>query len=51
MAFLEQDRIYNIDCIEGMGQIAPQTVDMIFVDLPYGTTQNPWDVVIPPEQL
>jgi site-specific DNA-methyltransferase (adenine-specific) len=30
-----------------MQQLAPQSVDMILCDLPYGTTQCAWDVVIP----
>ena len=27
------------------------TIDMIFTDLPYGATQNKWDVVISPQAL
>ncbi|WP_315819000.1 hypothetical protein [Paraflavitalea speifideaquila] len=30
-----------------MKKIDPQSVDMILCDLPYGTTQNKWDSVIP----
>ena len=35
------------DCIEVMKYIPDGTVDMILCDLPYGSTQNSWDVVIP----
>lgn len=40
-----------MDCIEGMKQISSESVDMIFVDLPYGKTHNKWDTVIPYEPL
>ena len=40
-----------MDCLQGLKLIEDESVDMIFVDLPYGTTKNKWDVVIPPEQL
>ena len=39
------------DCLELMKQIPDGSVDMILCDLPYGTTQNKWDSVIPFEQL
>ena len=35
------------DCLELMAQIPDGSVDMILCDLPYGTTQNKWDSVIP----
>lgn len=35
------------DCLVEMTKIADGSVDMICADLPYGTTQNSWDVVIP----
>jgi len=41
------NKLYNMDCLEGMKQIADKSVDMILCDLPYGTTQCKWDVVIP----
>lgn len=44
---LELNRIYNEDCLEGMRRIPDKSVDMILCDLPYGTTQNAWDSVIP----
>ncbi len=39
------------DCLELMNEIPDQSVDMILCDLPYGTTQNRWDSVIPFEPL
>lgn len=35
------------DCLELMKSIPDASVDMILCDLPYGTTQNKWDSVIP----
>jgi site-specific DNA-methyltransferase (adenine-specific) len=43
----ELNRIYNEDCLVGMRRIPDKSVDMILCDLPYGTTQNKWDCVIP----
>jgi len=40
-----------MDCIEGMKLIEPKSIDMILCDLPYGTTQCKWDVIIPFEDL
>ena len=48
---MELDKIYNMDCLEGMKQIPDGSVDAIICDLPYGTTENEWDAVIPFEQL
>lgn len=39
------------DCLELMKSIPDGSVDMILCDLPYGTTQNKWDTVIPLEPL
>lgn len=39
------------DCLERMAEIPAGSVDMICCDLPYGTTQNRWDVVIPFDDL
>lgn len=45
------NRIYNEDCLEGMSRIPSKSVDMILCDLPYGTTRNKWDSILPLEQL
>lgn len=42
-----ENRIFNIDCLKGMREIKSASVDMILCDLPYGTTQNKWDSIIP----
>ena len=39
------------DSLEEMKLIPNNSVDMVLVDLPYGTTQNKWDSIIPLEQL
>lgn len=43
--------LYQGDCLEEMNHIADHSVDMIFTDIPYGTTKNAWDVQIPLEAL
>lgn len=39
------------DCLERMKEIPDGSVDMILCDLPYGTTRNKWDSVIPLDAL
>ncbi len=39
------------DCLERMNEIPDGSVDMVLCDLPYGTTQNKWDSVLPLDQL
>lgn len=41
------NEIIHGDCLEVMKEIATASVDMILCDLPYGTTQNAWDSIIP----
>lgn len=48
---IELNNIYNMDCLEGMKQIPDGSVDAIICDLPYGTTRNSWDIVIPLDKL
>ena len=48
---LELNKIYNMDCMEGMKYIDDKSIDMILCDLPYGTTQCKWDTIIPFEKL
>ena len=43
--------LMNGDCLELMKEIPGRSVDFILVDLPYGTTQNKWDTVIPLEPM
>ena len=39
------------NCLELMSRIKDKSVDMIFCDLPYGTTRNAWDSVLPLDLL
>lgn len=39
------------DCLELMKGIPDGSVDVILCDLPYGTTRNKWDSVIPLDRL
>lgn len=43
--------IYQGDCLEIMTKIPDESIDMILCDLPYGTTQNKWDSIIPLDLL
>lgn len=42
---------YNMDCLQGMKELDDKSIDMILCDLPYGTTNCSWDIVIPFEEL
>ena len=39
------------DCIEVMHHIPNNSIDMVLCDLPYGTTQNKWDSIVPLDKL
>lgn len=39
------------ETLEEMSKIPDNSIDMILADLPYGTTQNSWDTVIPFDKL
>ena len=39
------------DCLELMKEIPDKSVDMILCDLPYGTTRNKWDSIIPLNEI
>lgn len=43
--------LHNGDCLEVMKTIPNNSIDMILCDLPYGTTQNKWDAIIPFDSL
>lgn len=44
-------KIYHEDCLQGMKKIKDGSIDMILCDLPYGTTRNSWDSIIPLDEL
>jgi len=46
-----ENQVIEGDCLEVMDDIPSKSIDMILCDLPYGTTQNHWDSVIPGDQL
>lgn len=48
---LELNTVHQGDCLELMKDIPDGSVDMILADLPYGTTQNKWDSIIPLDEL
>lgn len=48
---MELNKIYNIDCFEGMKKIKDNSIDMILCDLPYGVTNCKWDKIISIEEL
>ena len=45
------NRIFEDDCLNVLPNIPDKSIDMILCDLPYGTTQNKWDSVIPLDKL
>jgi len=47
----EKSKIIKGDCLEKMKLIPDGSIDMILADLPYGTTQNKWDSLIPLDEL
>ncbi|MEA1972717.1 MAG: site-specific DNA-methyltransferase [Candidatus Cloacimonadota bacterium] len=46
-----KNRILCGDCLDIMAKIPDNSIDMVLCDLPYGTTQNKWDSIIPLDQL
>jgi len=39
------------DCLDKMAEIKTNSIDMVLADLPYGTTRNSWDSVMPMDKL
>lgn len=44
-------QLFQGDCLDVMTQFPNGSVDAIFADLPYGTTRNKWDSIIPLQPL
>ena len=44
-------RFFEGDCFDVMRDLPDDSVDMVLCDLPYGTTQNKWDSVLPLDAL
>lgn len=49
--YLELNKIYNEDCLEGMERIPDKSVNMILTDLPYEMIESSWDKIIPLEKM
>lgn len=47
----EKTVVYNGDCLEIMKGIDDKSIDMVLCDLPYNTTANKWDCLIPLDKL
>ena len=45
------NNIIEGDTLEVVSKLPDNSVDMLLVDLPYGTTQNKWDCIIPLDRL
>lgn len=45
------NKVFESDCLEVMKKLPNNCVDMVLCDLPYGTTQNKWDSIIPLDEL
>lgn len=43
--------LYNNDCLKILPTLPDHSVDMVLADLPFGTTRNRWDSIIPMDQL
>jgi len=46
-----ENSVFEGDCLKVMSQFSDKSIDMILCDLPYGTTQNKWDSIIPLDAL
>lgn len=51
LSFEAPYQLLNGDCLDLMEMLPTGSVDLILCDLPYGTTQNTWDSVIPFSEL
>jgi len=44
---LSLNQVYLGDCLQEMSKIDDKSIDLIICDLPFGSTKNHWDVIIP----
>lgn len=44
-------KVIHGDCFDYMPNIASKSIDLIFADLPYGTTKCKWDCILPLDKL
>jgi site-specific DNA-methyltransferase (adenine-specific) len=50
-AAVSRSTLFWADCFDVFPSIPDKSVDAIIADLPYGTTQNKWDSVLPLDEL
>lgn len=43
----DEVRLIRAECLAAMAALPDGSIDLVLCDLPYGTTQNKWDTVIP----
>jgi len=48
---MSKRKLLHGDCLEEMATIEDGSIDMVLVDMPYGTTQCSWDTVIDLEKM
>ena len=48
---LQANKIYEGDCLDLLKDVEDASIDMVLCDLPYGTTMNKWDSIIPLDRL
>lgn len=51
LTFYMQPLLYQDDCLSVLPTLPDSSVDLFVLDLPYGTTQNQWDKIIPYDSL
>ena len=51
IARVSNSTLVNADCFDVFPFIADKSVDAIIADLPYGTSKNKWDSVLPLDKL
>lgn len=44
---MKRYKLIHGDCLNVMSKIPSNSIDLILCDLPYGTTQNKWDSILP----
>ena len=45
------NRLFEGDCLHWLQKLPDRSVDLVLCDLPYGSTQNAWDSLIPLDKL
>ena len=50
---MKLNTIYNMDCLKGMKQLQPNSIDLIVTDPPYGLSfmGKDWDKVVPSVEI